>query len=63
MKRQVNILILLIAITFLFVLMIGCDQTPKMPDVTKDAELASNTCEGCHTNYTLLKELSIHPTL
>lgn len=33
----------------------GCDQIPKIPTEPNESELPANTCEGCHTNYELLK--------
>jgi len=55
MKKRTNIF--LVASIFLSILIIGCDQIPKTPNEPNKAGLASNTCEGCHTNYELLKTI------
>ena len=49
---------LVIILAFVFII-IGCNDEEKELPITPGAggELAKNSCEGCHTDYDLLKQV------
>ena len=37
--------------------MVGCKSEEEESIITPDTPQAFNSCEGCHTNYAVLKEV------
>jgi thiosulfate/3-mercaptopyruvate sulfurtransferase len=59
MKQQKHLLIYLIMIPFLL-FFIGCSDDPDDdtdPVAAEETNASANSCEGCHTNYEVLKEV------